>query len=57
MTSKDDSDPIANTEMFRAFTDREPDAKQQSRGRGPVLMVLLAVLIVAIVVAAILALR
>lgn len=56
MTSKDDSDPIANTEMFRRFTDEEVEAKQSS-SRGPLLMVLLAVLVVAIVVAAILALR
>jgi type II secretory pathway component PulF len=57
MTSKDDSDPIANTEMFRRFTDEEVEAKRSSNSRGPLLMVLLAVLVVAIVVAAILALR
>jgi hypothetical protein len=56
MSSHDDSDPIANTEMFRRFTAEEVEAKS-SRGRGPLLVVLLAVLVVAIVVAAILVLR
>ena len=33
--SQEDPDPIASTQMFRAFTDRELEAKPQRRGFGP----------------------
>ncbi|HEX3815075.1 MAG TPA: hypothetical protein VHX59_19750 [Mycobacteriales bacterium] len=56
MSAKDDSEPIANTEMFRAFTARELEAKK-STNRTPALIALLVVLVVAVVVIAVLALR
>lgn len=56
MSARDDSDPIANTEMFRAFTAREIEAKKSS-SHTPALIALLVVLVVAVVVIAVLALR
>jgi hypothetical protein len=57
MSAKDDSDPIANTEMFRAFTNSELEPKKTSSTRTPALVALLVVLVVAVVVIAVLALK
>ena len=57
MSARDDSKPIANTQQFRAFTEREVEQPQRRSGRNiPLLVGLLVVLVAAVVIIAVAAL-
>lgn len=51
MTSQDDPDPIADTQMFRAFAAGQPE--DETRTRRGWLVALLATVLIAVVAAAI----